>query len=218
MGFGPLGTPCSLLLSIFPFRHEVIGRRTLKVSRLLPSGEVTAASLTCWTLEPIRWVWPMVLWCVWSIRERKKRRTSETMMWGDRITCYTSIRLWAYITRTHTKTKESLFRLYRINELLKDQKWVFFLVERERCVRLFVELFFLWCINAWKVQEEKKENKRKSKDGTNFVYFVCVWMWTLRIDWDWKIKGVAVFLNMTSLLYKRLDINFFLKTFIIYKS
>lgn len=213
MGFGPLGTPCSLSLSIFPFRHVVIGRRTLKLSLLLPSGEVTATSLTC---EASRWVWSMVLWWVWRIREKKTKRTSETMMWGDRITCYISIRLWADITRrTHTKQKRVYSGYTELLSSWKIKKWVFLLVERD-VWDCFVEMFFLWCINAWKVQEENKENKRKSKDGTNFFTLsVCECeLWGLIESWDWKIKGVTVFLNMTSLLYKRLDVNFFLKIFI----
>lgn len=40
-----------------------------------------------------------------------------------------------YYKNTH-KTKESLFRLYRITELLKDQE-TSVIPGRERCVRLF---------------------------------------------------------------------------------
>lgn len=131
MGFGPLGTPCSLTLNIFPSRHVIIGRRTLNLSLLLPSGEVTATSLTCWALEPVRWVWSlMVLWWVWRISERKKKRTSEMMMWGDLITCYTNIRSKAYIIiqQKQQRTKREFIYfcgLFRIEELLKDEEMSF---------------------------------------------------------------------------------------------
>lgn len=49
-----------------------------------------------------------------------------------------------------------------------------------------------------------------------FILFVCECeFWGLIEFWDWKIKGVIVFLNMMLFLYKRFDVNFFLKIFII---
>lgn len=130
MGFGPLGTPCSLLLSIFPFRHAVIGRRTLNFSLLVPSGEVTATSLTCWSLEPIRWVWSMVLWWLRRTRERKKKRTSKIMLWEDLITCYTKYKIVCVFNdatkQQQTEEEKSLFpvRHFELRSSWKIKKWV----------------------------------------------------------------------------------------------
>lgn len=152
MGFGPLGTPCSLSLSIFPFRHVVMGRRTLNFSFLVPSGEVTATSLTCWSVEPIRWVWSVVLWWLWRTRERKKKRRSGMMMWGDLITCYTKYKIVCVFnnTRKQQPTEKSLFpvRHFELRSSWKIKKWVLIFnktktrARRERCVRLCMQIFF----------------------------------------------------------------------------
>lgn len=131
MGFGPLGTPCSLSLSIFPFRHAVMGRRTRNFSLLVPSGEVTATSLTCWSVEPILWVWSVVLWWLWRTRERKKKRRSGLMMWGDLITCYTKYRIvCVFNNTTKQQHRKKVLWYFELRSSLKIKKWV--LISRAR--------------------------------------------------------------------------------------
>lgn len=101
MEFGPPGTSCSLLLSIFPFLHVFKVRQTLNLCLLLPSGEVTTTFLRVDICNKYsESVSSMILWWLLSIRERKKKRTSAVMMWEVLITCNTKYKILYVVSNT----------------------------------------------------------------------------------------------------------------------